>query len=142
MNLGASLVHASPVSQPDVPQVSAPLLDISHHDDHQQTRQVRALETVKRHAESVRGNPKKPKTQRFATHEARVKSLERGRKEAGKRQVRGENLKKQKGPAGLRHQKHLSQGVANIRRRGIQGQSVVPLHMSHNKSCCISRKLR
>ena len=31
MNLGASLVHASPVSQPDVPQVSAPLLDISHH---------------------------------------------------------------------------------------------------------------
>ena len=31
MNLGASLIHASPVSQPDVPQVSAPLLDISHH---------------------------------------------------------------------------------------------------------------
>ena len=44
---------------------------------HQQTRQVRDLETVKRHAESVRGNPKKPKTQLFATHEARVKSLVR-----------------------------------------------------------------
>jgi hypothetical protein len=56
---------------------------------HQQARQVRVLETVKRLAESVRGKPKKPNTQRFATHEARVKRQERGRKEAGKRQVRG-----------------------------------------------------
>ena len=31
MNIEASSIHASPVSQPDVPLVSAPPLDISHH---------------------------------------------------------------------------------------------------------------
>ncbi len=31
MNIEASSIHPSPVSQPDVPQVSAPLLDISDH---------------------------------------------------------------------------------------------------------------
>ena len=31
MNIEASSIHASPVSQPDVPHVSAPPLDISHH---------------------------------------------------------------------------------------------------------------
>ncbi len=31
MNIEASSIHASPMSQPDVPQVPAPPLDISHH---------------------------------------------------------------------------------------------------------------
>ncbi len=31
MNIEASSIHASPVSQPDVPLVPAPPLDISHH---------------------------------------------------------------------------------------------------------------
>ena len=33
MNIEASSIHASPVSQPGVPLVSAPPLDISHHDE-------------------------------------------------------------------------------------------------------------